>query len=85
LCGVGEKKKKKTNPGYGKYCSIAIYQKSQKNPIKERCPEPSPERQKGKAKERPKDTQHTGTKKKGESYFLWWSIYPEPQGSCSKG
>jgi len=35
-----------------------------KNPIKDRWPEPSLGRQKGKAKERPKDAQPIGTKKR---------------------
>jgi hypothetical protein len=30
IVGLG-KKRKETNPGFGKYCSIAIYQKSQKS------------------------------------------------------
>jgi hypothetical protein len=36
-----------------------------KNPIKDQFPEPSHGRHKGKAKERPKDAQPIGTKKKG--------------------
>jgi hypothetical protein len=35
-----------------------------KNPIKDPWPEPSHRRRKGKAKERPKDKQPAGTKKK---------------------
>jgi len=30
IVGLG-KKREETNPGFGKYCSIAIYQKSQKS------------------------------------------------------
>jgi hypothetical protein len=59
--GLG-KKRKETNPGFGKYCSIAIYQKSQKF-IKSSMGGTIPGRQKGKAKQRPKDAQPTGTKK----------------------
>jgi hypothetical protein len=39
--------------------------KSHKNPIKDQWPEPSQGKQKGKAKERPKDVQPAGTKKGG--------------------
>jgi hypothetical protein len=38
-----------------------------KNPIKDCWLEPSKRKQKGKAKEKPKDAQPVGTKKKGES------------------
>jgi len=37
--------------------------KSHKNPIKDQWPEPLQGRHKGKAKERPKDTELAGTKK----------------------
>jgi len=40
------------------------YSQSHKNPTKDRWLEPSLRRQKMKAKERPKDTQSAGTKKK---------------------
>jgi hypothetical protein len=41
-----------------------------KNPIKDRWPEPSPRRKKGKAKERPKDAQPIGTKKRETIIYL---------------
>jgi hypothetical protein len=41
-----------------------LLDKGHKNPIKDQWPEPSPGRQKGKAKERSKDAQLAGTKKK---------------------
>jgi hypothetical protein len=41
--------------------------KGTQNPIKDQWTKPSKRRQKGKAKERPKDAQPTGTTKKGEN------------------
>jgi hypothetical protein len=44
-----------------------------KNPIKDKWPEPSQGRQKGKAKERPKDIQPSRNQKKRERASpIWW-------------
>jgi hypothetical protein len=55
------------------------YTKSHKNPIKDRWLELSPGRQKGKAKQRPKDTQRTGTKKRERANLIYkftTSVHP---------
>jgi hypothetical protein len=57
------------------------YTKSHKKSNKRTMPRTMTRETKRKAK---RHTAHRN-QTKGESYFLWWSIYPDPQGSCSKG
>jgi len=47
-----------------------LHEKNHKNPIKDRWSEPSHGGQKGKAKERPKDAQLAGTKKRNQTCMI---------------